>query len=64
MDKKSKLDLIKLSAIDFEGFKKKFETLSFTEQAEFNQHIDLIQTYLKANERQRIEDRTGFPPPN
>ena len=64
MNNEEKLELIRLSATNFEGFKKKFETLSPSEQTEFKNHMEMLQDYLKKNYRQRIEERTGFPPPS
>ena len=63
MDNNEKLDLIKLSATDFEGLKKKFSTLTLVEQTEFKQYIETLQGYLTENEKKKIEERTGFPPP-
>ena len=63
MDNNEKLELIKISAIDFEGFKKKYITLTLSEQNSFNAYIETIQNYLKDIEKKRIEEKTGFPPP-
>ena len=64
MDNDEKLDLIKLSATDFNGFKKRFETLTLSEQTEFKQYMEMIQEYLRDNEKKRVEEVTGFPPPS
>ena len=64
MDNDEKLELIKLSATDFDGFKQKFETLTLVEQTEFKQYMEMVQDYLKNNENRKIQDKTGFPPPS
>lgn len=64
MDDEQRLELIKLSAADFESFKTKFETLSPTEKMEFKNYMEKIQNYLQDNENKKMEDVTGFPPPS
>ena len=63
MDDNRRLELIKLSAIDFEAFKKQFEILSPTERMEFKNYIERVQDYIKDNEDKKMEDVTGFPAP-
>ena len=63
MDDNKRLELIRLSAIDFEAFKKQFEILSPTERMEFKNYIERVQDYIKDNENKKMEDVTGFPAP-
>ena len=63
MDDNKRLELIRLSAIDFEAFKKQFEILSPTERMEFKNYIKRVQDYIKDNENKKMEDVSGFPPP-
>ena len=63
MEDNKKLELIRLSAIDFEAFKKQFEILSPTERMEFKNYIERVQDYIKDNENKKMEDVSGFPPP-
>ena len=63
MDDNKRLELIRLSAIDFEAFKKQFEILSPTERTEFKNYIKRVQDYIKDNENKKMEDVTGFPAP-
>ena len=63
MDDNKRLELIRLSAIDFEAFKKQFEILSPTERMEFKNYIERVQDYIKDNENKKMEDVSGFPPP-
>lgn len=64
MDNDKKLKLIKLSAVDFESFKKKFETLSPTQKMEFKNFIQEVQDYLNAIEKKKMRNITGFPSPS
>ena len=64
MDDEKKLELIKLSAKDFESFKEQFETLNPTEKMEFKNYMEKIQEFLTDNENKKMEDVTGFPPPS
>ena len=64
IDDDKRLELIKLSAEDFESFKKQFEILSPTEKIVFKQYLEQIQKFLQNNENSKIEDVTGFPPPS
>ena len=61
MDDNKRLELIRLSAIDFEAFKKQFEILSPTERMEFKNYIERVQDYIKDNENKKMEEVTGFP---
>ena len=63
MDNNERLELLTLSATDFAGFKKKYKTLTLTDQTEFKHYIQKVQDYLILHEKSRIEDVTGFPPP-
>ena len=63
MDDNKRLELIRLSATDFEAFKKQFEILSPTERMEFKNYIKRVQDYIKDNENKKMEDVSGFPPP-
>jgi len=63
MDDNKRLELIRLSAIDFEAFKKQFEILSPTERMEFKNYIERVQDYIKDNENKKMEDVSGFPAP-
>ena len=63
MDDNRKLELIKLSATDFESFERQFETLSPTETMEFKNFIEKVQDYLNTSEQKKMEDVTGFPSP-
>ena len=63
MDDNKRLELIRLSAIDFEAFKKEYEILSPTERMEFKNYIKRVQDYIKDNENKKMEDMTGFPAP-
>ena len=63
MEDNKKLELIRLSAIDFKAFKKQFEILSPTERMEFKNYIERVQDYIKDNEDKKMEDVTGFPAP-
>ena len=63
MDDNKRLELIRLSATDFEAFKKQFEILSPSERMEFKNYIERVQDYIKDNENKKMEDVTGFPAP-
>ena len=63
MDDNKRLELIRLSATDFEAFTKQFEILSPTERMEFKNYIERVQDYIKDNENKKMEDVTGFPAP-
>ena len=63
MDDNKRLELIRLSATDFEAFKKQFEILSPTERMEFKNYIERVQDYIKDNENKKMEDVSGFPAP-
>ena len=63
MDDDKKLELIRLSAVDFESFKKRFEILPPAAQMDFKNHMERVQDYLKDNENKKMKDVTGFPPP-
>ena len=63
MDDNKRLELIRLSATDFEAFKKQFEILSPAERMEFKNYIERVQDYIKDNENKKMEDVTGFPAP-
>ena len=63
MDDNKRLELIRLSATDFEAFKKQFEILSPTERMEFKNYIQRVQDYIKDNENKKMEDVSGFPAP-
>ena len=63
MDDNKRLELIRLSATDFEDFKKQFEILSPTERMEFKNYIERVQDYIKDNENKKMEDVSGFPAP-
>ena len=63
MEDNKRLELIRLSAIDFEAFKKQFEILSPAERMEFKNYIERVQDYIKDNENKKMEDVTGFPAP-
>ena len=63
MDDNKRLELIRLSAIDFEAFRKQFEILSPTERMEFKNYIKRVQDYIKDNENKKMEDVSGFPAP-
>jgi hypothetical protein len=63
MEDNKRLELIRLSAMDFEAFKKQFEILSPSERMEFKNYIERVQDYIKDNENKKMEDVTGFPAP-
>ena len=63
MDDNKRLELIRLSATDFEAFKKQFEILSPTERMEFKNYIERVQDYIKDNENKKMQDVSGFPAP-
>lgn len=63
MDDDKRFELIRLSAIDFESFKKQFEILPPAEQMDFKNYLNRIQDYIKDNENKKMENVTGFPPP-
>ena len=63
MDDNKRLELIRLSATDFEAFTKQFEILSPTERMEFKNYIERVQDYIKDNENKKMEDVSGFPAP-
>ena len=63
MDDNKRLELIRLSATDFEAFKKQFEILSPAERMEFKNYIERVQGYINDNENKKMEDVTGFPAP-
>ena len=63
MEDNKKLELIRLSAIDFKAFKKQFEILSPAERMEFKNYIERVQDYIKDNENKKMEDVSGFPGP-
>ena len=63
MDDNKRLELIRLSAIDFEAFKNQFEILSPAERMEFKNYIERVQDYIKDNENKKMEDVSGFPAP-
>ena len=63
MDNDKRLELIRLSATDFESFKKQFETLPPAKQMDFKNHMKKIHAYLNDNENRKIENITGFPSP-
>ena len=63
MDDNKRLELIRLSAIDFEAFKNQFEILSPAERMEFKNYIERVQDYIKDNEDKKMEYVTGFPAP-
>ena len=63
MDDNKRLELIRLSAIDFEAFNKQFEILSPTERMEFKNYIERVQDYIKDNENKKMQDVSGFPAP-
>ena len=63
MDDNTRLELIRLSAIDFESFKKEFEILPPAEQMDFKNYLERVQDYIKDNENKKMEDVTGFPAP-
>ena len=63
MDDNKRLELIRLSAIDFEAFKKQFEILAPAERMEFKNYIERVRDYIKDNENKKMEDVTGFPAP-
>ena len=64
MDDDKKLELINLSAVDFESFEGQFETLNPTEKMEFKNFIEKVQNYLNASEQKKMEDVTGFQSPS
>ena len=59
-----RLELIRLSATDFESFKKLLEILSPVEQMDFKNYMEKVQEFLKENENKKMEVVTGFPPPS
>ena len=63
MDDNKRLELIRLSAIDFEAFKNQFEILSPAERMEFKNYIERVQDYIKDNENKKMQDVSGFPAP-
>jgi hypothetical protein len=64
MDNDKRFELIRLSATDFESFRKQFETLPPAKQMDFKNHMEKIHAYLKDNENNKMKSITGFPPPS
>jgi hypothetical protein len=64
MNDDKRLELIRLSATDFESFKNLFETLSPAEQMDFKNYMKNVQEFFKENENKKMEAVTGFPPPS
>ena len=63
MDDDKRLDLIRLSATDFESFKKQFEILPPAERMDFKNYLGRVQDFIKYNENKKMENVTGFPAP-
>ena len=63
MNDDKRLELIRLSAVDFEYFKNQFEILPPAEQMDFKNYLERVQNYIKDNENKKMENITGFPAP-